>query len=251
MKIVDGKCKNCGAELSLDPDKTMLFCPYCGSKLLIIDGDEVKAGKVRADAYRDVELAREETKREKDRQEHEREKEMIERGDNVRIELEKLKSERQAEREKHSHERRMQKLQYKLEKERDTAGESKRKRKCCIKIVVSNLFTIVSMIIVFIGIHQSKGLSSDGNLTITIGSIMLIISSFLSGRENERLAASMGAMIASMILLGIAKCSSYFDKIGYDFDDMETLMVLLGMIALIVSLINVIRKAKEAYLDDR
>ena len=45
MKIVDAKCKNCGAELTFDSDKTMLFCPYCGTKLLIIDGDEVKAEK--------------------------------------------------------------------------------------------------------------------------------------------------------------------------------------------------------------
>lgn len=78
MKIVEAKCKHCGAELSFDSGKTMLFCPYCGTKLLIIDGDEVKAEQVRADAYREVELAREETKRERDRQEHEREKEIIE-----------------------------------------------------------------------------------------------------------------------------------------------------------------------------
>ena len=169
MKLVDAKCKNCGAELSLDKDKTILFCPYCASKLYIIDGDEVKAEKARADAYRDVELAREETKRERDRQEHEREKEMIKRGDNVRIELEKLKSERQIE--KHSHERRMQKLRNKLERERDTENESKGRQKRCIKIVVSNLFTIISRIVVFIGIHQSEGFGSDGNLTITIGGI--------------------------------------------------------------------------------
>ena len=249
MKLVDAKCKNCGAELSLDKDKTILFCPYCASKLYIIDGDEVKAEKARADAYRDVELAREETKRERARQEHEREKEMIKRGDNVRIELEKLKSERQIE--KHSHERRMQKLRNKLERERDTENESKGRQKRCIKIVVSNLFTIISIIVVFIGIHQSKGFGSDGNLTITIGGIMLIISSFLAGRENERLAASMGSMIASIILLGIAKFSLYFRKIGYVFDDIESLMILLGMIALVVSLINVIRKAKKTYLDDR
>lgn len=87
MKIVDPKCKNCGAKLSFDSNKAMLYCPYCGTKLLIIYGDEVKAEKVKADAYRDVELVREETEREKNRQEHEREKLIIQKGDNVRIEL--------------------------------------------------------------------------------------------------------------------------------------------------------------------
>ena len=118
MKIVNAKCKNCGAELNIDPDKTMLFCPYCGTKLLIIDGDEVKTERARADAYRDVELAREETKREKNRQEHEREKEMIEKGDIVKIELERIKSERKAEREKHRLERKAQRIKYRQEKRR-------------------------------------------------------------------------------------------------------------------------------------
>ena len=118
MKIVNAKCRNCGAELSIDPGKTMLFCPYCGTKLLIIDGDEVKTERAKADAYRDVELAREETKREKNRQEHEREKEMIEKGDIVKIELERIKSERKTEREKHRLERKAQRIKYRQEKRR-------------------------------------------------------------------------------------------------------------------------------------
>ena len=249
MKIVDTKCKNCGAELSVDSDKTMLFCPYCGTKLLMIDGDEVKAEKIRADAYREVELAREETKRERDRQEHEREKVMIEKGDNVRIELERLKSERQSEREKYRQERIMQKLRIKQEKAQNQAEEDEGKGKHWIKVIVSNLFTIVSMIVVLIGIRQSKELFGKENLIISLGGIMLIISAFLSGRENERLAASIGTMIASILYLGLAKCSAYLEKIGYKYNDMENFMVFLGMVAFIVSLINVIRKAREAYLD--
>lgn len=256
MKIVDAKCKNCGAELSLDSEKTMLFCPYCGTKLLIIDGDEVKAEKVRADAYREVELAREETKRERDRQEHEREKEMIEKGDNVRIELERLKSERQSERERHRserqsererhrQERRMQKLRNKQEKKdslaEDYTGDY-------INIIARNLFTIISMIIVIFGIYKSRGAASSGKLIITLSGIMLITSAILSGREDEQLAASAGATIASLVFLGIAKASAVLEKIGYDYNDMVNIMVFLGIVSLIISLINVIRKAKEAYL---
>lgn len=251
MKIVDAKCKNCGAELSIDSGKTMLFCPYCGTKLLIIDGDEVKVEQAKADAYREVELAREETKRERNRQEHEREKEMIEKGDNVRIELERLKAERQSEREERRHERRMQKLQYKHEKEQNLPEQGNEKRRNSIRIIVSNLFTIIAMVVVLIGIYQSRGGYNEGNPAIALGSIMLIVSAFLSGREDERLAASVGTLIASLILLGLAKCSIYAEKIGYDYGDMKNLMLLLGIGALIVSLINVIRKAKEAYLGDR
>ena len=247
MKIVDAKCKNCGAELTFDSGKTMLYCPYCGTKLLIIDGDAVKVEKAKADAYRDVELAREETKREKNRQEHEREKEMIEKGDNVRIELERLKTERQTEREKHRHERRMQKLRYKHEKAQNYAGEDKNKRRWT-EVIVSNLFTTVSMIVILIGIHQSKDYFSNAKLIITLGGLLLIISAFLAGRKDERMAASIGSMIASLIYLGIAKYSASLYKVGYRYNDMVNLMLFLGMVALIVSIINLIRKARETYL---
>ena len=50
---------------------------------------------------------------------------------------------------------------------------------------------------------------------------MLIISAFLSGRENERLSASMGTMIASLVLMGLSRCADYLGKIGFDFDDIE------------------------------
>ena len=35
MKFIDLKCKNCGADLKLDPENIQAFCQYCGSKLLI------------------------------------------------------------------------------------------------------------------------------------------------------------------------------------------------------------------------
>ena len=160
MKIVDAKCKNCGAELTFDSDKTMLFCPYCGTKLLIIDGDEVKAEKVRADAYREVELAREETKRERDRQEHEREKQIIQKGDNVRIELERLKSERLAEKEKRRYERKKQKLEYRQKRGRLFKDETNRFFAIwigsCFAILI--IWGIVSGIkdFIYIGIPESS-----------------------------------------------------------------------------------------------
>lgn len=110
MKIVSAKCNNCGQELSFNADKAMLYCPYCGSKQLIIDGDEVKVAKAKYDAYREVELARAETEREKNRQEHEREKEKIENGENIKIERERLKSERKEAKEKRRYEKKKEKM---------------------------------------------------------------------------------------------------------------------------------------------
>ncbi len=161
MKIVDAKCKNCGAELSFDSGKTMLFCPYCGTKLLIIDGDEVKAEKVRADAYRDVELAREETRRERDRQVHEREKEMIEKGDNVKIEMERIKTERKANKEKLrsvqraeknklKFEKKMQRMKIRQQRENALSQEDKNNRSALRGVLLLFVIPLISLIVALI-----------------------------------------------------------------------------------------------------
>ena len=195
MKIVDAKCKNCGAELTFDSGKTMLFCPYCGTKLLIIDGDEVKAEKVRADAYREVELAREETKRERNRQEHEREKEIIEKGDNVRIELERLKSERQSEREKRRHERRMQRYRIKQEREWMLTEEERNNRssnKAALGLEIFALVCFIVLTILLLGMEydikqkEAIGMIGIGNQKDYVGkNYKAVVSQFESmGFEN-------------------------------------------------------------------
>jgi DNA-directed RNA polymerase subunit RPC12/RpoP len=35
MNIIKMKCSHCGANLELDLDNLMAYCPYCGEKLLI------------------------------------------------------------------------------------------------------------------------------------------------------------------------------------------------------------------------
>ena len=80
---------------------------------------------------------------------------------------------------------------------------------------------------------------------------MLIVSAFLSGRENERLSASMGTMIASLALMGLSRCADYLGEIGFNFDDIEYFMLFFGAVTLVVSLVNIIRKAKKEYLDNR
>lgn len=35
MKVINIKCPNCSADLDIAPDQLKVFCPYCGSSLLI------------------------------------------------------------------------------------------------------------------------------------------------------------------------------------------------------------------------
>lgn len=48
-KVVELKCNNCGAILNYDEDREILFCPYCGSKNLIVFSDNVKIEKIKSD----------------------------------------------------------------------------------------------------------------------------------------------------------------------------------------------------------
>lgn len=49
-------CSDCGGTMDIDADKKVLLCPFCGSKKIILESDEVKMAKIQADA--DVEKAR-------------------------------------------------------------------------------------------------------------------------------------------------------------------------------------------------
>ncbi len=37
MKLISLQCKNCGAQLQVDPERKQVFCTYCGAKLLLDD----------------------------------------------------------------------------------------------------------------------------------------------------------------------------------------------------------------------
>ena len=37
MRLIEMRCKNCGAELEVDPERKEVYCSYCGTKLLIDD----------------------------------------------------------------------------------------------------------------------------------------------------------------------------------------------------------------------
>lgn len=80
-KTIQLKCRDCGGIMTSEEENTILCCPYCGSKELIPESDDVKIERIKSEAYREIELEKikymsEKEKRESDReQEKEREQE--------------------------------------------------------------------------------------------------------------------------------------------------------------------------------
>lgn len=48
------KCVECGGVLEIDSDRKILSCPYCGSKQLIIDSDDVRIQEIKSDKIKSV-----------------------------------------------------------------------------------------------------------------------------------------------------------------------------------------------------
>ena len=69
--VVKLVCEDCGGTMNIDADKQIMMCPFCGSKKIILEGDDVKIAKIQADAEvekqrinKDLEMAKiDETKR--------------------------------------------------------------------------------------------------------------------------------------------------------------------------------------------
>lgn len=65
MKLIQLKCENCGADLNLNMDKMIAYCPYCGNKLLF-DMDAInnilvekeKTKQIEINSKKDVEITK-------------------------------------------------------------------------------------------------------------------------------------------------------------------------------------------------
>ena len=57
------KCDDCGAEMEMDDSKRFVFCPYCGSKQLLPESEELTRARIKSEVIRDILVAREEAKR--------------------------------------------------------------------------------------------------------------------------------------------------------------------------------------------
>ena len=71
-------CKSCGANLNIDPSQVMAICDYCGSSMLVSElineSDDVKIQKIKSQAYKDVEMGKQQLEAERIKNEAEKEK---------------------------------------------------------------------------------------------------------------------------------------------------------------------------------
>ena len=59
------KCKICGGIMNIDDENPVLYCPYCGSKELILERDNVTIERVKNKTKRDIEYKKIDLEREK------------------------------------------------------------------------------------------------------------------------------------------------------------------------------------------
>ncbi|MDO4647105.1 MAG: zinc-ribbon domain-containing protein [Eubacteriales bacterium] len=72
VRTVHLRCKDCGGIMEANPDTQEMQCPFCGSRELILDSDEVAAQKIRSSTYKEIEMAK--LQQEKENQVHARER---------------------------------------------------------------------------------------------------------------------------------------------------------------------------------
>lgn len=49
MERLQLKCVDCGGIMEVDPNRKILSCPYCGSRQLMVDSDEVQIARINAE----------------------------------------------------------------------------------------------------------------------------------------------------------------------------------------------------------
>ena len=70
-------CKNCGSSMTFDDDKQIVACPYCGSKELLIESDDVKIERIKSQTILNKEKMANEFELEKDRLAEEKEQRQL------------------------------------------------------------------------------------------------------------------------------------------------------------------------------
>ena len=49
-------CKNCGGTMNYDKEQSILLCPFCGAKEIVIEDEDITIARIRSNAYKEVEL---------------------------------------------------------------------------------------------------------------------------------------------------------------------------------------------------
>lgn len=73
-------CKNCGSSMTFDDDKQIVACPYCGSKELLIESDDVKIERIKSQTILNKEKMANDFELEKDRLMEEKEQRQLKRS---------------------------------------------------------------------------------------------------------------------------------------------------------------------------
>jgi len=66
METISLRCKECGGTIEVDPSKNVTFCPYCGSKSMIPESDQVRIARIKANERIEREKERQKSKRKHD-----------------------------------------------------------------------------------------------------------------------------------------------------------------------------------------
>lgn len=70
-KTIQLLCKSCGGIMTIDNNREVLSCPYCGSKEIVTDSDAVAVEKIRSNTYKEVEYKKWEREDEKEKRQQE------------------------------------------------------------------------------------------------------------------------------------------------------------------------------------
>ena len=57
------ECRHCGGIMDVDETRNVKVCPYCGSKELVDESDQVTIQRIKSHAWKEVQKNKEETKR--------------------------------------------------------------------------------------------------------------------------------------------------------------------------------------------
>lgn len=57
------ECQHCGGIMDVDETRNVKVCPYCGSKELVEESDQVTMQRIKSHAWKEVQKDKEETKR--------------------------------------------------------------------------------------------------------------------------------------------------------------------------------------------
>ena len=66
METISLRCKECGGTIEVDSSKNVTFCPYCGSKSMIPESDQVRIARIKANERIEREKERQKSKRKHD-----------------------------------------------------------------------------------------------------------------------------------------------------------------------------------------